>query len=453
MALETINSTPTAALRIGWIGLGSMGLPMAVNLQTLLSQTALNAEVVAQLPFAVNPVLTVYNRTLSKCKSVVTLGAKVATSVTALATECQVIFTSLANDAAVETVYADILAGLVSRPKGVLQPVYLVETSTISPELTTKLNGQIQLRAAAQPTTQPIYFLRCPVFGPPTAAQCASLVWVLSGPEPARRAIQQLVIPSLGRGVLDVGDDVIQGSHMKLMGNFFVASAVETLAEGAVLAEKSGLGTAKMVEFLQWMFPAGSFTVYGRKMVRPEEREALHSDNTTSTATTINTPMVNPSCTSTPSISVSRRSSQMVSSASPPGPSVLVDSVTMAGNAAPMGCDTPVSTPTADDTSEEDQDGFITDVGFTVDLGLKDVGLIRQFAKSHQCSVPAVDAFHRHLSTMQQHGCNRWDWSSAVVASRWEAQLPGYYNDTSANWFPKDVEDPSSNNAPGPSHT
>ncbi|RKP35892.1 6-phosphogluconate dehydrogenase [Dimargaris cristalligena] len=346
----------SATYTIGWVGLGNMGLPMAQNLQSLLSQAAANAEVAGRLPFPVHPSLVVYNRTQAKCASVVELGATAVSSVAEVARTCDLIFTSLTNDQTVRSVYNELLPTLRARQEqGLLQTrsVFLIETSTTSPQLATELSSQVQLLASGQSSNHPVYFLRCPVFGAPVAAQSASLVWVLSGPAPACVALKSIVIPALGRGAIEVGEDPVQGSNMKLLGNFFIGSTVETLSEAAVLAEKAGLGTAKMAEFVEWMFPFGTYLLYSRKMVRPEE----------------------------------------------PQP-----------------------------------DGFITDVGFSIDLCLKDVNLIRELARKNNCQLPTMDAFHRHLTTVQSRGHNDWDWSSAVAALRWEAGLPGYYNDTT---FPK----------------
>ncbi|KAJ1986991.1 hypothetical protein H4R33_003060 [Dimargaris cristalligena] len=412
----------SATYTIGWVGLGNMGLPMAQNLQSLLSQAAANAEVAGRLPFPVHPSLVVYNRTQAKCASVVELGATAVSSVAEVARTCDLIFTSLTNDQTVRSVYNELLPTLRARQEqGLLQTrsVFLIETSTTSPQLATELSSQVQLLASGQSSNHPVYFLRCPVFGAPVAAQSASLVWVLSGPAPACAALKSIVIPALGRGAIEVGEDPVQGSNMKLLGNFFIGSTVETLSEAAVLAEKAGLGTAKMAEFVEWMFPFGTYLLYSRKMVRPEERHLLNSPAGPS-APPASTP-TNPNGGGSFLHAGPARSHPL-----PPAATRRVG----------VGSTTPVSTPGADDEPNPlaQPDGFITDVGFSIDLCLKDVNLIRELARKNNCQLPTMDAFHRHLTTVQSRGHNDWDWSSAVAALRWEAGLPGYYNDTT---FPK----------------
>lgn len=95
-------------LKIGWYGLGAMGYFMARNIATS-RQSQSNT----------TPVL-LYNRTLSKAQKLADqLGpsvAEVASSPAQLATECDVIFTNLANDAAVQSVYNEFAKALsVSR--------------------------------------------------------------------------------------------------------------------------------------------------------------------------------------------------------------------------------------------------------------------------------------------------------------------------------------------------
>ena len=80
--------------KIGWYGLGAMGIFMARNLAT---SNGLGS-----------PIL-VYNRTASKAEKLVgeiaTNTATIASDPAQLVTECDVIFTNLANDSVVQSVY------------------------------------------------------------------------------------------------------------------------------------------------------------------------------------------------------------------------------------------------------------------------------------------------------------------------------------------------------------
>ncbi|HEY9813589.1 MAG TPA: NAD(P)-binding domain-containing protein, partial [Candidatus Sericytochromatia bacterium] len=73
-------------MKVGFIGLGNMGQPIASNL------------------IKAGHELTVYNRTQSRAEELLSLGAQVADSPGQAAQEAEVLITMLANDAAVEQV-------------------------------------------------------------------------------------------------------------------------------------------------------------------------------------------------------------------------------------------------------------------------------------------------------------------------------------------------------------
>lgn len=82
------------------------------------------------------------------------------------------------------------------------------------------------------------------------------LYFVLAGP----KALVQKVIPYtkgvMGKGYLDFADqDYGKASILKVLGNSVIFAAVEGLAEGLTLAEKSGVGVDSLVQFVDNMFP------------------------------------------------------------------------------------------------------------------------------------------------------------------------------------------------------
>ncbi|MEI9976777.1 MAG: NAD(P)-binding domain-containing protein [Ignavibacteriota bacterium] len=103
--------------RLGFIGLGHLGSPMARRLLT------------AGFP------MLVYNRDSNKTKALSTLGAGVASAPGQLAGEVDVVLSCLANGAAVESVYLG--------PEGVLRNARpgtrIIEMSTVAPETSRKL--------------------------------------------------------------------------------------------------------------------------------------------------------------------------------------------------------------------------------------------------------------------------------------------------------------------------
>ncbi|KAI8597693.1 NAD binding domain of 6-phosphogluconate dehydrogenase-domain-containing protein [Dissophora ornata] len=236
-------------IRIGWIGLGEMGLGMATNLQKYLSSHSQH--------------LTVWNRSPGKTEVIEAQGAIVASSIEEIAANNNVIFTSLSNDAAVEAVY-DQLFALASKTQ---EPIIFVEVSTIHPTVAAK-NAE---KLAAFPQHA---YLQCPVFGRPPAAHAAQLVWVTSG---NAEAIQKLTpyFESMSRKIIDLKTtNVSSASSFKLLGNFFVVGTIELLAEGLNLAERINIDHQPLLEFIEAFFPTPSWIGYSQKMAERSTTKA-----------------------------------------------------------------------------------------------------------------------------------------------------------------------------------
>ncbi|KAG0084512.1 hypothetical protein BGZ93_001198 [Podila epicladia] len=233
--------------KLGWIGLGEMGIEMASNLQKHLAQSGTN--------------LTVWNRTAEKTTRLADLGATVAPSIEALFAASNIVITSLSNDAAVEAVYATLLTLAATRQ----DPVIFVETSTVYPSLPTRLHAQLQA-TAPQHT-----FLQCPIFGRPPAAAAAQLVWVASG---SSKAIEHLspYFKSMSKAILDLHtEDVARASAFKLVGNFFVVGTIELLAEGLTLGAKNGVEQGDVLKLVELLFPSPVWLGYSKLLVAEDK--------------------------------------------------------------------------------------------------------------------------------------------------------------------------------------
>ncbi|KAG9306316.1 hypothetical protein G9A89_018199 [Geosiphon pyriformis] len=235
--------------RLAYVGLGSMGLPMALNLQNHLKENS-------RTP------LVVYNRTASKAQALAEAGATVAHSLAEVVEKANIIFTSLANDQALTTVYEELLE--VSKNG---KEIIFVEMSTVYPTTIADLVEKTE----KVPNRHIAY---CPVWGPPAVAKNAQLIIITSGNNHALERVQPYLVPVLGRKIISVGEDARKGASFKLNGNFFVVGIVELLSEGLTLAEKSGLGQSKLMEFLDAFFPFGSFQTYGQRI----ENDSFRSD-------------------------------------------------------------------------------------------------------------------------------------------------------------------------------
>ncbi len=194
-----------AAEKAGFIGLGSMGLPMAKNLE--------------KAGFT----LAVYNRTVSKTESFAG-SSTICSSITELVNSCDIIFTMLTNDAAVTAVYDQIKATDIS---GKL----FVDMSTISQQLSVNTAGVLKEKGAA--------FIDAPVAGSTKPAADGTLIIMVGGEQQDfERAL--LYLEKMGRLVKHLGQNG-KGLAAKLAVNYFLAITLQGLAETVLFAEQLGL--------------------------------------------------------------------------------------------------------------------------------------------------------------------------------------------------------------------
>jgi 3-hydroxyisobutyrate dehydrogenase-like beta-hydroxyacid dehydrogenase len=204
-------------MRIAFIGLGSMGLPMATNL------------------LRAGHDLIVYNRTRSRAEALAGQGARVAESPRQAATGVEVLITMLADDAAVESVMFGDDGAILGLARGATH----VSMSTISHSLSRRL--------AAEHGARGQIYVAAPVFGRPDAAQAAKLWIVAAGAVPAIERCRPL-FDALGQGVEVVGDDPPMANVVKLAGNFVLASAIETMGEAFALVRKHGVDPQRFLD-------------------------------------------------------------------------------------------------------------------------------------------------------------------------------------------------------------
>ncbi|UPZ38495.1 NAD(P)-dependent oxidoreductase [Sphingobacterium sp. PCS056] len=201
--------------KIGWIGLGNMGFPMAKNLEN------------AGFP------LSVFNRTPSKSEPF-TDRSEVYISALELVKNCDIIFTMVSNDAAIIDLYADIFQ--LEDIEGKL----FVDMSTISKELT--------LRTARQLKEKQARFIDAPVAGSTVPAKEGTLIIMAGGDE---KDLQEVLpyFQKLGKAVKHLGPTG-QGISAKLAINYFLSITYQGLAETVLFGEQSGIKREDMLEII-----------------------------------------------------------------------------------------------------------------------------------------------------------------------------------------------------------
>ena len=221
-------------MKISFIGLGSMGLPMAKNL--------------LEAGFE----LTVYNRTRSRAYELGQTGLQVAASPREAAQSADLLLTMLSDDAAVESVMFGDEGALV----GLKPNATHASMSTISHLLSRRLTNEHRSRRQ--------HYLAAPVFGRPEAAEGGKLWIITAGPGDAIELCRP-AFGAIGQGVEIVGDDPPVANVLKLAGNFLLASAIEAMGESFTLVQKYGIEPSRFLEILNGrLFRSPIYENYGK---------------------------------------------------------------------------------------------------------------------------------------------------------------------------------------------
>jgi 3-hydroxyisobutyrate dehydrogenase-like beta-hydroxyacid dehydrogenase len=200
-------------MKIGFIGLGSLGAPTAQNLLDIGHE------------------LIVFNRTTSKVLPLVQKGAIAAESIEDLAKQCTIVCSLVSDDAALFSISESLLKHL---QHGSIH----ISISTILPQ-TAKELADLHEKSGHQ-------YLAAPVFGRPEAAKARKLNFVISGPEKLRRLAEPILKDAGATGVWDFGENIAAANTVKLCGNFLIGSALEAIGESVALAKQSGIDPLQM---------------------------------------------------------------------------------------------------------------------------------------------------------------------------------------------------------------
>jgi 2-hydroxy-3-oxopropionate reductase len=205
-------------MRVGFIGLGVMGRPMAHNL------VASGLDVV------------VHSRSAGPVDELVEAGASRAGSPRAVVEATDTIVLMLPDDAAVGAV--------VEGDDGVLSAALggrlVIDMSTVSPTLARRIGPAVEQAGGA--------FLDAPVSGGDVGAREATLSIMVGGPAEAFERAQP-VFQKLGRTIVHVGPTGA-GQVVKACNQVVVALNIEALAEALVLGSKAGVDPATIVSVL-----------------------------------------------------------------------------------------------------------------------------------------------------------------------------------------------------------
>ncbi|MCX6782755.1 MAG: NAD(P)-dependent oxidoreductase [Candidatus Levybacteria bacterium] len=206
-------------MRVGFIGMGLMGIPMSKN--------------ILEKGFE----LTVYNRTKEKTKELFDLGAKVVDSPMDLTRVVDVVITMVTAGRDLEL----ILFGDNGVVNGANEGLIVVDMSTIGPSFAKNI--------ALKLSQKRIDFIDAPVTGSTPKAITGNLTIFIGGDEKIYEKIKS-ILASIGNNLQYMGP-IGCGQAIKLINNHLIATSIESLAEGMLLADAMGLSRKKVSDVLK----------------------------------------------------------------------------------------------------------------------------------------------------------------------------------------------------------
>ena len=217
--------------RIGWIGVGRMGLPLVTRLLEAGCDVA------------------VYNRTRAKAEPLAALGATIVDAPRDLA-DRDIVFTTVAGPGDFIAVMLDDADGLLTDPAAA--PQMLVDCSTISAEAST------EVRAAA--ARRGVILLAAPISGNGKHVAGGGALFAVSGPE-AQMAMLRPYLDILGRGAHYIGD-ADSARLVKIAHNLFLAAVIQSLVETSLLVEANGVSRRAYLDFINDSAMGSAFSRY-----------------------------------------------------------------------------------------------------------------------------------------------------------------------------------------------
>ena len=221
-------------MRIGFIGLGVMGAPMARNLA------------------AAGHELTV---SLNRSGLPEGLVARVVATPAEVARASDVVITMLPDTPDVERV----LLGKDGVAEGIAQGALVIDMSSISPIATADFAAALREKGAG--------YLDAPVSGGEVGAKAASLTIMVGGPQ-AEFDRARPIFEVLGKNITLVGEENGTGQTCKIANQIVVALNIQAVAEALVFASKAGCDPAQVRQALLGGFASSRvLEVHGESMI------------------------------------------------------------------------------------------------------------------------------------------------------------------------------------------
>jgi 3-hydroxyisobutyrate dehydrogenase-like beta-hydroxyacid dehydrogenase len=229
------------AMKIGFLGLGNMGTPIALRL------------------LAAGHELSVWNRSEERTKPLIHEGAVAAATPAEAELGADAVITMLFDDHAYEEVFFGVHRLIDALSPGALH----ISCSTISVALSERLTVEYAKRG--------IDFVAAPVFGRPSVAEEGRLWVVAAGADKAVNRARPL-LEAFSRGITVVGKEPRQAHAVKLGGNFLISAMIHSLGEAFVFATQQGLDPETFFDAVNnALFQSPFYAAYARIMLHPPE--------------------------------------------------------------------------------------------------------------------------------------------------------------------------------------
>jgi 3-hydroxyisobutyrate dehydrogenase-like beta-hydroxyacid dehydrogenase len=207
-----------AAARLGFVGTGSMGLPIALRLMDQGYS------------------LTVFNRKKERAEPLIARGARAADSPADVASEVQIVLASLPTP--------DVVREVALGPQGIIEGStvrILLDLSTTGPKAAQLISTGLREKG--------IVVLDAPVSGGVPGAEKGTLTVMVSGPVDAFGQVQP-VLEAMAKKVYYIGEKPGLAQMMKLINNLLSATAMIVSSEAFVLGVKAGLDPDVMLKII-----------------------------------------------------------------------------------------------------------------------------------------------------------------------------------------------------------
>jgi len=233
--------------KIGFIGIGLMGFPMAKNI----------------LKAGFN--LKVFNRSKNKAEPLKKHGAEISNTIKEVLSDSEIIITMLTDDSAIDEVMnsPEFLSSLKTGAT-------IIDMSSVKPTTATKHGNNLKFKN--------INYLDAPVSGGTIGAEEASLAIMVGGEQKVFNEVNE-ILNTMGNPTL-VGP-IGSGQVSKLANQIIVGLTIGAVAEAVTLCEKAGADPKKMIEALSGGWADSKILkTHGKRMIEkdftPKGRTSVH---------------------------------------------------------------------------------------------------------------------------------------------------------------------------------